>query len=170
MKKIFTTLFVFLACISAFATNVQLDIDDASRVKVQVYYNDYTVVNGINNIDVPQYGNISVNATDDAYLVSVTKTLGETTSDIYINGSSSCNIYVYDSDEGAVYKVTTVSKADAADSSMQIYVDNPAKVQAYISETYVYPTLEAGRNSNLLPLLKKISRLNTRITVHTSIR
>lgn len=144
MKKIFTTLFVFLACISAFATNVQLDIDDASRVKVQVYYNDYTVVNGINNIDVPQYGNISVNATDDAYLVSVTKTLGETTSDIYINGSSSCNIYVYDSDEGAVYKVTTVSKADAADSSMQIYVDNPAKVQAYISETYVYPTLVAG--------------------------
>ena len=90
MKKIFTTLFVFLACISAFATNVQLDIDDASRVKVQVYYNDYTVVNGINNIDVPQYGNISVNATDDAYLVSVTKTLGETTSDIYIRLSYFC--------------------------------------------------------------------------------
>ena len=144
MKKFFTTLFVFLACLAASAINVQLDIDDASRVKIQVNYADYVAVSGINDIDVPEYGSIAVNATDDAYLVSVTKTLNGTSSDMYINGSKSTNIYVYSSDEGAVYKITTLAAADAVDSSMQIYVDNPAKVQAYISETYAYPTFVEG--------------------------
>lgn len=144
MKKFFTTLFVFLACLAASAINVQLDIDDASRVKIQVNYADYVAVSGINDIDVPEYGSIAVNATDDAYLVSVTKTLNGTSSDMYINGSKSSNIYVYSSDAGAVYKIKTLAAADAVDSSMQIYVDNPAKVQAYISETYAYPTFVAG--------------------------
>lgn len=144
MKKFFTTLFVFLACLAASAINVQLDIDDASRVKIQVNYADYVAVSGINYIDVPEYGSIAVNATDDAYLVSVTKTLNGTSSNMYINGSKSSNIYVYSSDAGAVYKIATLAAADAVDSSMQIYVDNPAKVQAYISETYAYPTLVEG--------------------------
>ena len=144
MKKFFTTILVMLACVAANAINVQLDIDDASRVKVQVAYADYAVVSGINELTVNQYDCISITAASDAYLKSVVKTLGETSSDMYINGSTSTNLYIYSSDEGAVYKVTTIAKADAVDAKMNIYVDNPAKVSAYISETYAYPEFVAG--------------------------
>ncbi|MGM9844356.1 MAG: hypothetical protein ACI30S_09055 [Muribaculaceae bacterium] len=144
MKKFFTTILVLLACVAANAINVQLDIDDASRVKVQVAYADYAVVSGVNDLTVNQYDCISITATSDAYLQSVVKTLGDTSSDMYINGSTSTNLYIYSSDEGAVFKVTTIAKADAVDSKMDIYVDNPAKVSAYISETYAYPEFVAG--------------------------
>ena len=144
MKKFFTTILVLLACVAANAINVQLDIDDASRVKVQVAYADYAVVSGVNDLTVNQYDCISITAASDAYLQSVVKTLGETSSDMYINGSTSTNLYIYSSDEGAVFKVTTIAKADAVDAKMNIYVDNPAKVSAYISETYAYPEFVAG--------------------------
>lgn len=78
MKKVYY--FLFLAVMALMSMNamadipIKLDIDDASRVTVKVNYAPIAnIVNGVNNVTVPQYGSVQIEAKEGFYLKRVYK-------------------------------------------------------------------------------------------------
>ena len=78
MKKVYY--FLFLAVMALMSMDamadipIKLDIDDASRVTVKVNYAPVAnIVNGVNNVTVPQYGSVQIEAKEGFYLKRVYK-------------------------------------------------------------------------------------------------
>lgn len=76
MKKIyyaFVLVLMALTSMNAMADiSIKLDIDDASRVMVKVNYAPVAnLVNGVNELTVPQYGSVQIEAKEGFYLKRV---------------------------------------------------------------------------------------------------
>lgn len=111
MKQVYSYLFLVLLVFSSVNakadTPVKINIDDVNRVSVKVNYMPVAnLVNGVNEVTVPQYGSLTIEAKEGFYLKDVTKQ-GADGAFITQNISNltSCNIYLSDADKNKLIKV-----------------------------------------------------------------
>ena len=111
MKKVYYSFVLVLMALMSMNvmadTPIKLDVDDASRIRVKVNYLPIeNIKNGVNELTVPQYGSVQIEAKDGSYLTRVYKTNkdGEAVAQS-ISNLTSCNIYLTDADKnGSVLK------------------------------------------------------------------
>ena len=82
MKQVYAYLFLVLLAFSSVNvkadTPVKINIDDVNRVSVKVNYMPVAnLINGVNEVTIPQYGSLTIEAKEGFYLKSVIKTIGE---------------------------------------------------------------------------------------------
>ena len=129
--------------------NVTINIDDSSRVVIRL---NYAAVSGIktgaNQITVPQYGSLQIEATSGNYLTSVVKTNTSGSVSQGITSLTSCNIYLSEpADEGAVINVLSANLDEARTASCTVNVDNASKVSLLRAGTYSRVDLTDGANT-----------------------
>ena len=78
MKQVYAYLILVLLVFSSVNakadTPVKINIDDVNRVSVKVNYMPVAnLVNGVNEVTVPQYGSLTIEAKEGFYLKDVTK-------------------------------------------------------------------------------------------------
>lgn len=132
MKKFYSLVLALVACATtAFATSVTLNIDDATRVKVLVDYEEYAVVTGANTITpTSEYCYVQIKPTSSDYgLTSVTTkdATGAAQSPESIYGGN-CSFSVSSYHDGWTYTVTSFSYVDLRTAKCKVYVDNASKV------------------------------------------
>lgn len=95
--------------------NVTINVDDSSRVVIRVNYATVSgIKTGANQITVPQYGSLQIEATSGNYLTSVVKTNTSGSVSQGITSLTSCNIYLSEpADEGAVINVLSANLDEA---------------------------------------------------------
>ena len=152
MRKIYSVILVallMLVGLSANAINVTVNIDNPENLTVKVSYSVIDVVAGDNVFDVPEYGQIDFTAKDGYFLTGVVKSIkGQDDTALSIYNMTQCYAYVYPSDEGATYTVTTQSADDTRDGYCTItVVDDVSNVQVQRSTTYTYVNLAVGVNT-----------------------
>lgn len=105
MKKVYYSFVLVLMALMSMNvmadTPIKLDVDDASRIRVKVNYSPIeNIKNGVNELTVPQYGSVQIEAKDGSYLTRVYKTNkdGEAVEQS-ISNLTSCNIYLTDADK-----------------------------------------------------------------------
>lgn len=135
MKQVYYYLFLVLLVFSSVNakadTPVKINIDDVNRVSVKVNYMPVAnLVNGVNNVTIPQYGSLTIEAKEGFYLKSVTNkdSRGEEVSQ-NINNLTSCNIYVSADDKPKLFIVKSGVLADARTGSCTVKVDKASKVR-----------------------------------------
>ena len=152
MKKVYY--FLFLAVMALMSMDamadipIKLDIDDASRVTVKVNYTPVAnIVNGVNNVTVPQYGSVQIEAKEGFYLKRVYKPNkdGEAVEQT-ISNLTNCNIYLSDADKDLTFTVKSGVFADARTASCTVKVDNAAKVRMERYESHTIVNLQDGDN------------------------
>ncbi|MGM9802573.1 MAG: hypothetical protein ACI308_00190 [Muribaculaceae bacterium] len=130
MKKIYSLMLLFLLSVlgmTAKAVDINVDVDDKSRVYYTYNYTDYEFEqNGNNVITVNEYSNVTIKAKSGNFLTKVVKK--STNSEMYITNMTECSVYVYSSDEGETYSVTSVNADEARDATCTVKVDNASKV------------------------------------------
>ncbi len=153
MKKIyyaFVLVLMALTSMNAMADiSIKLDIDDASRVMVKVNYAPVAnIVNGVNELTVPQYGSVQIEAKEGFYLKRVYKPNkdGEFVEQS-ISGLTTCNIYLSDADANLTFTVKSGVLADARTGSCTVKVDNAAKVKMERYESHSVVSLQDGDNT-----------------------
>ena len=153
MKKIyyaFVLVLMALTSMNAMAdTSIKLDVDDASRVTVKVNYTPVAnIVNGVNELTVPKYGSVQIEAKEGFYLKRVYKPNkdGEVVEQT-ISSLTSCNIYLSDADANLTFTVKSGVLADARTSSCIVKVDNAAKVKIERYESHTPVSLQNGDNT-----------------------
>ena len=112
-------------------TTVRVKVDDINRVSVKVNYVPVVnLANGTNEITVPQYGALTIEAKQGYYLKSVLKTIdNDNSAPQTINNLTSCNIYVSDADNNKLFTVKSADLAAARTGSCTVKVDNASKVR-----------------------------------------
>lgn len=152
MKKVYY--FLFLAVMALMSMDamadipIKLDIDDASRVTVKVNYTPVAnIVNGVNNVTVPQYGSVQIEAKEGFYLKRVYKPNkdGEAVEQT-ISNLTNCNIYLSDADKDLTFTVKSGAFANARTASCTVKVDNAAKVRMERYESHTIVNLQDGDN------------------------
>ena len=105
MKKVYYSFVLVLMALMSMNSMadipIKLDVDDASRIRVKVNHAPIeNIKNGVNELTVPQYGSVQVEAKDGFYLKRVYKTNkdGEAVEQS-ISNLTSCNIYLSDADK-----------------------------------------------------------------------
>lgn len=145
MKKIYS--FMLLAVIgmlsfAANAINITINVDDPSRVMVQISYQEKQLVAGDNKFDVPEYASVQISSRLGYILNSVMK--GDVKESVY--NLSNCYISVYSTDENAVWTVKSSSLDDARTASCKVTVDDASKVRMSVSGTNSQINLVNGEN------------------------
>lgn len=133
---------------TAKAASVTINVDDPSRVSVQVNYEEKALVAGDNKFDltVGDYTSISISAKDGALLKSVVNAAGTPQSISY--GMVSLYEYPTTEDYNQKYIVTSVSLDEARTASCKITVDKAANISGLqMSETDERVTLVDGKNT-----------------------
>ena len=125
---------------------VTVNVDDASRVGVQIYsYDSYMleeqeVVVGSNTYTVNQYAQVKIYAKEGALLSSVKEAGIEKISEYKTDYS------IYPGSD-VTLDVTSVKEDDVYSASFQLTIDNPAAVRAMFESSYRDITLSAGDNT-----------------------
>ena len=167
MRKIyylFLTMLLGMVGMTANAEDitVTVNVDDASRVGVQIYsYDSYMleeqeVVIGSNTYTVNQYAQVKIYAKEGALLSSV-KEAG-----IEKNSEYKTDYSIYPGSD-VTLDVTSVKEDDVYSASFQLTIDNPAAVRARFESSYRYITLSAGDNT-----VKYNPETETRLTISPS--
>ena len=153
MKKVYYSFVLVLMTLMSMNvmadTPIKLDVDDASRIRVKVNYSPIeNIKNGVNELTVPQYGSVQVEAKDGFYLKRVYKTNkdGEAVEQS-ISNLTSCNIYLSDADKNLKFTVKSGVFADARTASCIVKVDNAAKVKLERYESHTAVNLQNGDNT-----------------------
>ena len=153
MKQVYYYLFLVLLAFSSINvkadTPVKINIDDVNRVSVKVNYMPVAnLVNGVNEVTIPQYGSLTIEAKEGFYLKSVIKTVDNDNSVAQtINNLTSCNIYVSDADKGKLFKVKSADLAAARTGSCTVKVDKASKVRVSRYESQTSVALKDGENT-----------------------
>ena len=151
MRKIyylFLTMLLGMVGMTANAEDitVTVNVDDASRVGVQIYsYDSYMleeqeVVVGSNTYTVNQYAQVKICAKEGALLSSVK----EAGIDKITGYKTDYSTYP---DSDVTLDVTSVKEDDVYSASFQLTIDNPAAVRAMFESSCRYITLSAGDNT-----------------------
>ena len=153
MKQVYYYLFLVLLAFSSVNvkadTPVKINIDDVNRVSVKVNYMPVAnLVNGVNEVTVPQYGSLTIEAKEGFYLKNVTNkdSHGDEVSQ-NINNLTSCNIYVSADDKPKLFIVKSGVLADARTGSCSVKVDNASKVRVSRYESHTSVALQNGENT-----------------------
>ena len=123
MKQVYAYLFLVLLVFSSVNakadTPVKINIDDVNRVSVKVNYMPVAnLVNGVNNVTIPQYGSLTIEAKEGFYLKDVTKQDADGAFITQnISNLTSCNIYLSDADKNKLIKVKSGVLADVNSTS-----------------------------------------------------
>ena len=130
-------------------TTVRVKVDDINRVSVKVNYLPVVnLANGTNEITVPQYGALTIEAKQGYYLKSVLKTIdNDNSAPQTINNLTSCNIYVSDADNNKLFTVKSADLAKARTGSCTVNVDNASKVRMSRNESRTSVELQNGENT-----------------------
>ncbi len=151
MKKIYSFLMLaVMALVMSFtakAASVTINVDDPSRVSVQINYEEKTLVAGDNTFDltIGNYTSISISAKEGALLKSVVNAAG-TPQSIY-SGMVYITEYPSAEDYNQKYIVTSVALAEARTASCKITVDKAANIGGLqMSSTNERVTLVDGEN------------------------
>lgn len=153
MKQVYYFIFLMLLAFSSVNvkadTTVRVKVDDINRVSVKVNYMPViNLANGTNEITVPQYGALTIEAKQGYYLKSVFKTIdNENSAPQTINNLTSCNIYVSDADNNKLFTVKSADLADARTGSCTVKVDNASKVRVLRNESHTSVELKNGENT-----------------------
>ena len=130
--------------VAAHADDVKviINVDDASRVGIQVNYAEREVATGKNEFTVPQYTFVRVYAKTGAL---IQKVKDETSGyDAMSRIGTEYTTYPY---ADATYTVTSVSEDEIYTKSFTVNVDNPAGVEAMLSTSYRSVSLVQGENT-----------------------
>lgn len=130
--------------VAAHADDVKviINVDDASRVGIQVNYAEQEVVTGANEFTVPQYTFVRVYAKTGAL---IQKVKDETSGyDAMSRIGTEYTTYPY---ADVTYTVTSVSEDAIYTKSFTVNVDNPAGVEAMLSNSYRTVSLVQGENT-----------------------
>ena len=130
--------------VAAHADDVKviINVDDASRVGIQVNYAEQEVVTGANEFTVPQYTFVRAYAKTGAL---IQKVKDETSGyDAMSRIGTEYTTYPY---ADATYTVTSVSEDAIYTKSFTVNVDNPAGVEAMLSTSYRSVSLVQGENT-----------------------
>ena len=152
MKQVYYFIFLMLLAFSSVNvkadTTVKVKVDDINRVSVKVNYMPVVnLANGTNEITVPQYGALTIEAKQGYYLKSVLKTIDDDNSAPQtINNLASCNIYVSDADNDKLFTVKSADLAAARTGSCTVKVDNASKVRVSRNESRTAVALQNGEN------------------------
>ncbi len=152
MKKIYSILMMaVMALVMSFtvkAATITINVDDPSRVSVQVNWEEQTLVAGDNtfelNMNTTNY--VYIEAADGALLKSVVNSAG-TPQSIY---GGLCSLYEYptDANYAAKYIVTSIDINEARTASCTINVDNADNIGGLqASQTEERFTLVTGENT-----------------------
>ena len=153
MKQVYYFLFLIILAFSSVNvkadTTVRVKVDDINRVSVKVNYMPVVnLANGTNEITVPQYGALTIEAKQGYYLKSVLKTIdNENSAPQTINNLTSCNIYVSDADNNKLFTVKSADLAAARTGSCTVNVDNASKVRVSRNESRTAVELQNGENT-----------------------
>ena len=153
MKQVYYFIFLVLLAFSSVNvkadTTVKVKVDDINRVSVKVNYMPVVnLANGTNEITVPQYGALTIEAKQGYYLKSVLKTIDADNSvPQTINNLTSCNIYVSDADNNKLFTVKSADLAAARTGSCTVNVDNASKVRVSRNESRTSVELQNGENT-----------------------
>lgn len=154
MKKIYSFLLLTLLCCftqrAVADTHVKVDVDDASRVKVMVNNQEVQgMVTGMNDLTVPQYGSVQVEARAGNFLRKIMKTDTKgKASEQYISSMKTSSVYVNEgSDEGAVITITSGNLDAARTASCTIKTDKAAKIGFMRTGSYEQVPLQDGENT-----------------------
>ena len=153
MKQVYYFIFLMLLAFSSVNakadTTVRVKVDDINRVSVKVNYMPVVnLANGTNEITVPQYGALTIEAKQGYYLKSVLKTIdADNSAPQTINNLTSCNIYVSDADNNKLFTVKSADLAAARTGSCTVNVDNASKVRVSRNESRTAVALQNGENT-----------------------
>ena len=153
MKQVYYFIFLIILAFSSVNvkadTTVKVKVDDINRVSVKVNYMPVVnLANGTNEITVPQYGALTIEAKQGYYLKSVLKTIDADNSvPQTINNLTSCNIYVPDADNDKLFTVKSADLAAARTGSCTVNVDNASKVRVSRNESRTAVALQNGENT-----------------------
>ena len=153
MKQVYYFIFLIILAFSSVNvkadTTVKVKVDDINRVSVKVNYMPVVnLANGTNEITVPQYGALTIEAKQGYYLKSVLKTIdNENSAPQTINNLTSCNIYVSDADNNKLFTVKSADLAAARTGSCTVNVDNASKVRVSRNESRTSVELQNGENT-----------------------
>lgn len=153
MKQVYYFIFLMLLAFSSVNvkadTTVRVKVDDINRVSVKVNYMPViNLANGTNEITVPQYGALTIEAKQGYYLKSVLKTIdNENSAPQTINNLTSCNIYVSDADNNKLFTVKSADLAAARTGSCTVKVDKASKVRVSRNESRTSVELKNGENT-----------------------
>ena len=142
--QFFLTLLLCMTGVAAHADDVKviINVDEASRVGIQVNYAEQEVVTGANEFTVPQYTFVRVYAKTGAL---IQKVKDETSGyDAMSRIGTEYTTYPY---ADATYTVTSVSEDAIYTKSFTVNVDNPAGVEAMLSTSYRSVSLVQGENT-----------------------
>lgn len=148
MKKIYSFLTVVIAVLavgfSSSAATITINVDDPSRVDVQLNYVSQTLEAGVDTqFTIEDYTSLSIYATDGNFLKSVTRR-GSYAEQVY--NMSSCNIYCYMASDydGITWDIVSCNADEARDAEVIVLVDDAANVACQRSNTWSNVTLESG--------------------------
>lgn len=147
MKRFYQFFLTLLLCMTGVAAHaddvkVTINVDDVSRVGIQVNYAEQEVVAGANVFTVPQYTFVRVYAKAGALIQNVKDdTSGY---DVMSRIGTEYTTYPY---ADATYTVTSVSEDAIYTKSFTVNVDNPAGVEAMLSTSYRSLSLVQGENT-----------------------
>ena len=153
MKQVYYFIFLIILAFSSVNakadTTVRVKVDDINRVSVKVNYMPVVnLANGTNEITVPQYGALTIEAKQGYYLKSVLKTIdADNSAPQTINNLTSCNIYVSDADNNKLFTVKSADLAAARTGSCTVNVDNASKVRVSRNESRTAVALQNGENT-----------------------
>lgn len=130
--------------VAAHADDVKviINVDDASRVGIQVNYAEQEVVTGANEFTVPQYTFVRVYAKTGALIQNVKDETSKY--DAMSRIGTEYTTYPY---ADVTYSVTSVSEDEIYTKSFTVNVDNPAGVEAMLSTSYRSVSLVQGENT-----------------------
>lgn len=153
MKQVYYFIFLMLLAFSSVNvkadTTVKIKVDDVNRVSVKVNYMPVVnLANGINEVTVPQYGALTIEAKQGYYLKFVRKQneKGEFVEQ-NISNLTTCNVYVSEADNGALFTVKSADLAAARTGSCTVKVDNASKVRVSRNESHTSVALQNGENT-----------------------
>ena len=121
---------------------VTINVDDASRIGIQVNYAEQVVTTGTNEFTVPQYTFVKIYAKTGALIQNVKdNTSGY---DVMSRVGTEYSTYPY---ADVTYTVTSVSEDALYTKSFTVNVDNPTGVEAMLETSYRSVTLAQGDNT-----------------------
>lgn len=138
MRKFYLTLvsfFMTLVCsLTANAITVTVKVDNPEAVSISVNNTPISAVEQVNVLDVPEYSNVSIAGKDGYRIMGVTNVAGSPVGTLYAS-SNNWYQYIYPSNEGDEYLVSTVSNEEYRNASCTIQVDVAANVMVRRSNT-----------------------------------
>ena len=147
MKRFYQFFLTLLLCMTGVAAHaddvkVTINVDDTTRVGIQVNYVEQAVAVGANEFTVPQYTFVRVYAKAGALIQKVKDdTSGY---DVMSRLGTEYATYPY---ADVSYTVTSVSEDAIYTKSFTVNVDNPAGVEAMLSTSYRSVSLVQGENT-----------------------